>query len=146
MFRILKKRLFAAAIALLAVYAFAQMKPGTPVNNFKVPLFNEDGYRTWYLRGETGVYVSETQIRIENMRVSQYSGDEQDRRIAVLTSPEAIFHFDSTTAYGPGELRIATDAFEVSGTDWIWKGQNREITLNQNVKVSLYEGIGDILK
>mgnify|MGYP000055994794 CR=1 FL=1 len=144
--RVTRNRILGACAILASVYAYGQMKPGTPVNDFRLPLFNETGFRTWYLKGEKGTYVSETQIKIEGMTVSQYTGDEADRRIAVLTSPEAIFHFDSTTAYGPSELRIATNAFEVSGNDWIWQGEQKEITLNSDVKVVLYEGIGDILK
>lgn len=146
MLRVIKYRIPALLLLLSTAFAFGQMRPGTPVHDFKLPLFNEEGYRTWYLRGEKGVYVSETQIRIEGMTVSQYSGDEEDRRIAVLTSPEAIFHFDSTTAYGPGELRIKSDTFDVVGHDWIWIGEKKEITLNRDVNVVLFEGIGDILK
>lgn len=141
-----KKRILAGILFSVAAIAFGQLKPGTPVNKFRLPLFNETGHRTWYLKGDKGIYISETQIRIEGMSVSQYTGDEADRRIAVLASPDAVFHFDSTTAYGPGELRIATNAFEVVGNDWIWQGDKKEITLNKDVKVTLYEGIGDILK
>ena len=146
MFRVLTKRIPVVLLVAMTFGAFAQMKPGTPVFNFKLPLFNEQGYRIWYLRGDKGIYVSETQIKIEGMTVSQYSGNEADERIAVLTSPEAIFHFDSTTAYGPSELRIVSDEFDVSGQDWIWIGEKKEITLNRDVKVVLFEGIGDILK
>lgn len=146
MIRVIAKRIHALALALGCVYAYGQMREGTEVFDFQLPLFNEEGYRVWQLRGDKGVYASETQIRIEGMTVNQYTGDEADRRIAELTSPEAIFHFDSTTAYGPGELRVGTNAFEVSGQDWIWLGEEKQITFNRDVRVVLYEGIGDILK
>lgn len=146
MTRVFKNRILALLLLAIATYAIGQIAPGTKVIRFKFPLFNEEGYRTWYMRGEEGTYISESQIRIGDMRVSQYTGDDEDKRIAVLTSSEAVFHIDSTTAYGPGELKIETDAFEVSGTDWIWLGEKKEITLNKDVRVILYHGIGDILK
>lgn len=146
MTNVFTKRILILGCLLWAGYALAQMAPGTKVIRFKLPLFNEEGRRAWYLRGEEGEYVSTTQIKIKDMNVGQYSGDGQDRRIAVLTSPEAIFHFDSTTAYGPGQLHIETDTFQITGYDWIWQGEKKEITINDGVTVTLYEGIGDILK
>jgi len=146
MIRLIAKRIPALAATLACACAFGQMREGTEVFDFQLPLFNEEGYRVWQLRGDKGVYASETQIRIESMTVNQYSGDEADRRVAELTSPEAIFHIDSTTGYGPGELRLGTKAFEVSGYDWIWLGEEEQITFNRDVRVVLYEGIGDILK
>lgn len=142
----MKKRLLAIGAFVLTAYVFGQMNPGAQVVRFKLPIFNEEGYRTWYLRGERGTYVSETQVKIEDMTVSQYTGDEEGRRIAILTSPEAVFHFDTTTAYGPGDLFINTDDFTVTGKDWIWMGEQKQVTINQDVKVVLHEGIGDILK
>ncbi len=143
---VIEFRILAALLLVGVAYAAIPLKPGTPVTDFRVPLFNEEGYRVWFLRGEKGIYESETQIKIEDMEVSQYTGNDADRRIAVLTSPQAIFHFDSTSAYGPGTLHIQTDAFEVSGEDWVWTGKEKEIIFNRDVKVVLYEGIGDILK
>lgn len=139
--RILALLAFAATIA-----AYGQLSPDTKIEEFRLPLFDEVGYRVWQLRGEVATYQSETQIRIEGMHASQFTADQENREIAKLTSPEAIFHFDTTTAYGPGELHLETNAFEVTGYDWIWLGEKRQITFNNNVKVTLYEQIGDILK
>ncbi len=137
-----------ALFVLVAATLHAQgpVREGMAVIQFNMPLFNETGHRSWELNGAKGIYESQTQIRIEGMRVYQFTGDDANRRIAILTSPEAIFHFDSTTAYGPGELRVKTREFEVSGDDWIWSGNRKEIVLNRNVKVVLFEGVGDILK
>ena len=129
-----------------ALHAQGPVREGMAVLQFNMPLFNETGHRSWELNGAKGIYESATQIRIEGLRVYQYTGDEANRRIAILSSPEAVFHFDSTTAYGPGELRIKTREFEASGEDWNWDGNRKQIVLNRNVKVVLFEGVGDILK
>lgn len=135
-----------ATLTVLALGQVAPMKPGTPVVRFRLPLFNEQGHRTWFMRGERGIYESESQIRIEEMRLSQYSGDVEDRRIAVLTSDEAIFHLNTNTAYGPGELAIESDNFTARGEDWIWQGDEKQITLNRDVRVVIQAQIGDIIR
>lgn len=146
MLNVFKKRLLAIASITAAVAAFGQLRPDTSITKFSMPLFDEVGYREWQLEGELATYKSETQINIEGMKVSQFTVDEENREIATLSSPEAIFHFDSTTAYGPGVLTVESDAFKVVGSDWIWIGKQKQITLNRDVKVTLYEEIGDILK
>lgn len=126
--------------------AFGQLREDTAVEGFRLPLFDDSGYRAWQLSGDLASYKSESQITIEGMHVSQFIGDAENREIAKLTSPEAIFHFDTVTAYGPGELHVETSAFEVTGYDWIWISDKKQITFNNKVKVTLYEQIGDILK
>lgn len=146
MLTVFKKRLLAIASITATVAVFGQLRPDTSIVKFSMPLFDEVGYREWQLEGDLATYKSETQIIIEGMKVSQYTVDDENREIATLTSPEAIFHYDSTTAYGPGVLTLQSKTFEVVGTDWIWIGDKKQITFNRDVKVTLYEEIGDILK
>ncbi len=137
---------FAFAAYAAAVYADDPIGTGMAVVDFELPLFNEDDQRSWSLRGDKGIYESEHQIRIQGMRVTQYSGDAEAKRIAILTSPDALFNVESTTANGPGELRVKTREFEIKGSDWVWRGDQKEITLNRSVKVVFFESVGDILK
>lgn len=145
--RVTKSRILALVGILASIAAYGQLRPDTSIEGFQLPLFDEAGNRTWQLSGDLVTYKSETQISITGMQVTQFTGDFQhNREVAKLTSPEAIFHFDSTSAYGPGELHVETSAFEVTGQEWVWLGEKRQITFNNNVKVTLYEQIGDILK
>ncbi len=45
--------LLSAAIVLTAIHSrlVAEMIPNAPVENFRIPMFNEEGYRSWDLRG-----------------------------------------------------------------------------------------------
>lgn len=146
MLRVTRNRILSLAAAAACLAAFGQLRPDTAIEGFRIPLFDESGYRAWQLRGDVATYQSATQIKINGMHVSQFIGDDENREIAKLTSPEAIFHFDTTTAYGPGELHVETKSFEITGFDWIWLGEKKQITFNDTVKVTLYEQIGDILK
>lgn len=146
MLRVTKNRILATAAVVATLAVYGQLRPDTAIEGFRIPLFDETGYRVWQLRGELATYQSETQIKISGMHVSQFVGDEQNREVAKLTSPEAVFHFDTTTAYGPSELHVKTKAFEIIGYDWVWLGDKKQITFNDTVKVTLFEQVGDILK
>ncbi|MBK1875551.1 hypothetical protein [Pelagicoccus mobilis] len=147
MLRVTKTRILALSGILATIAAYGQLRPDTSIEGFQLPLFDEAGNRAWQLWGDLVTYKSETQISITGMQVTQFTGDfKNNREVAKLTSPHAVFHFDSTSAYGPGELHVETNAFEVTGHEWVWLGEKRQITLNKDVKVVLYEEIGDILK
>ena len=141
-----KKPLLAIALVAIAALALGQMREGTPVVRFKLPLFNELGFRTWYLRGEKGVYESENQIRIQDLTISQYSGDGNDLLVSRMTSPEAIFQMEESRAFGLGQLNVESQAFKITGRDWIWDGKKKEININQNVRVVINGEIGNILE
>lgn len=146
MLRVTKNRILSLGTIAATIAVYGQLRPDSAIEGFRLPLFDETGYRTWQLRGDLATYKSETQIQINGMHVSQFIADDDNIEVAKLTSPEAIFHFDTSTAYGPGELHVETKGFEITGYDWIWLGDKKQITFNNNVKVTLYEGIGDILK
>ena len=134
--------------ALLTVLAFGQT-PNAPIVNFKLPLFNDAGYRTGYLRGEQGIYQNEIEIRILGMELNQYSGDEKDEVIGLIESPEALFIYDKTgrsSASGPGSIRIQNDMFELTGEDWNWQELNNQVAINRNVRIVIAAEIGDLIK
>lgn len=139
-----------ALVSLLAWGCFALAQtPNAPITNFKLPLFNDDGYRTGYLRGEQGIYLNTSEIRILGMELSQYSGDENDAVIGSMESPEALFHYDEngrSAASGPGSIKIENDTFVLTGEDWIWQEQNNRIVINKNVKVIIFDQIGSLIK
>ena len=136
------------ALLLFGAIAIAQTPIG-PIVNFKLPLFNDDGYRTGYLRGAEGVYANESDIRITDMELSQYSGDAQDAVIGAMESPEALFRYDKTGrshASGAGSIMIENDTFRLTGEDWIWQEENNRVVINQNVRIIIFDQIGTIIK
>ena len=50
--------------------------PSAPVKDFRFPQFGENGYTQWVLRGKEGIYDSAKQIRVEEMLLRLYTGDE----------------------------------------------------------------------
>ena len=143
------RRSWPLATILFGAIALAQVPIDAPITNFKLPLFNDAGYRTGYLRGEQGIYLKESEIRILGMELSQYTGDERDAVIGKIESPEALFRYDKTghsNASGPGSLLIENETFTFTGEDWIWQELNNQVVINKNVKIVINEQIGDIIK
>ena len=73
-FRTKSNRWAALGLIFLGALGFAQTLD-EPITNFKLPLFNDDGYRTGYLRGEQAIILNEVEIRILGMELNQYTGD-----------------------------------------------------------------------
>ncbi len=141
-------RCLALGLILFGVIAFAQT-PNAPITNFKLPLFNDEGYRTGYLRGEQGIYVSDTEIRILGMELNQYSGDERDAVIGTMESPEALFRLDQNkkrSAAGPGSIKLENDSFVLTGEDWIWQENGNQLVINKKVKIVIFDAIGNVIK
>lgn len=135
-------------LLLLGALALAQT-PNAPITNFKLPLFNDEGYRTGYLRGEQGIYVSESEIRIIGMELNQYSGDERDAVIGTMESPEALFRLDQNkrrSAAGPGSIKLENDSFVLTGEDWIWQENGNRLVINKNVKIVIFDAIGNVIR
>ena len=142
------KRCVALGLILFGVIAFAQT-PNAPITNFKLPLFNDEGYRTGYLRGEQGIYVSDNEIRILGMELNQYSGDERDAVIGTMESPEALFRIDQNkrrSAAGPGSIKLENDSFVLTGEDWIWQENGNQLVINKKVKIVIFDAIGNVIK
>lgn len=137
-----------AGLILLSAFAFAQTF-NEPITNFKLPLFNDEGYRTGYLRGEQAVLLNDTEIRIDGMELNQYSGDERDAVTGIMESPEALFRRGknrNSTASGPGFIKLENDTFLLTGEDWIWQEKGNRLVINKNVKIVIFDAIGNVIK
>ncbi len=143
------RRGLVSALLLFGAWALGQSPISEPITNFKLPLFNDQGYRTGYLRGEQGIYVNASEIRIVGMELNQYTGDERDAVIGTMESPEALFRFDKSrksTASGPGAIKLQNDSFVLTGEDWIWQERINQIVINRNVKIVIKDSIGNVIK
>ncbi|TVR52558.1 MAG: hypothetical protein EA425_04525 [Puniceicoccaceae bacterium] len=130
----------------LAAALAAQMTPNAPIENFRLPMFNEAGYRTWDLRGDVGRYLDANRVEVDNMRLRLYSGDEAEMVDTTILSPLAVFFPHETRAAGPGPIEITSLNFQISGTDWEWFGDTQTIRIDEDVRVVFRESVGNILK
>lgn len=123
-----------------AVWLLGQMVPDAPIEHFTLPMFGEDGYKSWELRGFRGHYLGEEAALIEGMDLISYQGGaalEEDNRIR---SPRAHVDFAKSEASGESSLFVTGPGYEIQGQDWTWYGKERKIVVRRAVRVSLSGG------
>ena len=142
----LSKLLLRSIAGLLCVCTLhAQMTPSAPVQNFRLPRFGENGYTQWVLQGGKGIYDSAEQIRIEDMALRVYSGDERMALEMTMDSPEATLLTAENRAVSDGPIEIVGANFKVSGVGWTWNGLTKEIEVKFDVVVEFTQGMAGML-
>ena len=142
----LRLRQLTAGIALCggSWVLFAQMVPDAPIQNFRLPMFGENGYKHWELRGLKGHYYSEELALVEGLEVVVFSGDEAMWEENRIRSNMALIHLKQSTAEGESSLFMTGPGYEIQGRNWTWDGKQRKIVVREAVRVS-FEGSVDIL-
>ncbi|MCH6258536.1 hypothetical protein MLD52_18390 [Puniceicoccaceae bacterium K14] len=137
-----------AALAFSALSGNAQeaISLNAPVENFKTPLFNEDGYRSWHLKADQAIYQNETEVKILGLYARQFSGDEKNEVISTLETPEGTYDLNNNLAHGAGIITVKSDQFQLTGQAWIWQTQKNTVTIHKDAKIKIFAEIGNILK
>ena len=140
------KFLLRSICCLLSVLSLqAQMTPSAPVKNFRLPRFADNGYTQWVLQGGKGIYDSPEQIRIEEMALRIYSGDERMVLEMRMDSPEATVLMKENRAVSDGPIEIVGANFKVSGVGWAWNGVTKEVEVKFDVVVEFTQGMAESL-
>lgn len=121
------------------------MTPSAPVKNFRLPRFGDNGYTQWVLQGGKGIYDSAEQIRIEEMALRVYSGDDRMALEMTMDSPEATVLVKENRAVSEGPIEIVGANFKVSGVGWVWDGVTKEIEVKFDVVVEFTQGMTESL-
>ena len=125
--------------------SLAQMEPSGEVLDFRLPRFSDKGYPQWILRGAKGINDSSEQIRVEEMLLSVYSGDENKILEMAIDSPKATFLVKENGAVSESTIKIVGSNFKVSGEGWTWDGSKKEIEVKDNVVVEFSQEVAGML-
>jgi lipopolysaccharide export system protein LptC len=136
----LKKIYFFIALFLLIVNqeTLADTKgfiPDAPIINFKIPMFTQEGYQSWYIHGDEGIYINEEQIDILGMQLMIFSADKHECLQTTIESPKATIIPYENKAKSNNKIQATGNGYRLSGKNWIWSGKLKKITINQNVKI-----------
>jgi len=150
------------AAALLLAGADTPMVSTAPIVDFRLPVFNEQGFRIWELRGSEAIYdIEAKRAEITGLRLRVFSGDDREIVENILESPLAIVQIEegSRTASGPGLIRMVglerERGFEVRGEDWTFTEttpaeagaeKTKIVVIRKNVVVTFAHDIGNILR
>lgn len=111
-----------------------------PVNDFSLPMFGPDGYKTWDLSGKQGRYVNQNQIDIDGLKLRLFSGDEKGRVEVVIESPKAEVDPKAGKASGPDFLYVNGPGYSVTGRDWFWNEKTKYLEIKKDVQVTFASG------
>jgi len=148
------------AATLLLGASSTPVVPIAPIVDFRLPVFNERGFRTWELRGSEAIYDPIAQrAEIRSLRLRVFSGDERDQVENTVDSPLAIVLVKERSISGPGLIHLIGSErgreFEVRGEDWSYQEtlptataptKTKTVIIRQNVVVTFSEDIGNILR
>jgi len=136
-------RRLVAAFLLVSISGalWAQMTPNAPVKNFRFPRFGENGYTEWVIQGQRGIYDSEEQVRVDEMALRVYSGDERMAKELTLDSPHATLRLKEDRAFSDEAIEIVGANFKISGKGWEWIGETKEIIVQSEVLVEFKQSI-----
>jgi len=124
--------------ALLALAGLARASGfDAPLLNWALPLFTNDNHRQMTARGSEARATGPRQFEVVDLNLTLFSGDAAARVDTVLLSPAATFDAEAKTAQGQKSVRFIRDDVEASGTRWMYWHEQKKISLDGNVRVTL---------
>lgn len=130
----------------LAIAAHAQMTPDAPIKNFKLPMFDNAGMKTWDLRGEEARYHSQDRVDLFRMNLKIFESDGSGAVRIEIRSPHATVLANQHVVSGEDSIHVLNEDFEISGKDYTWRGREMSVTIRNDVRVVFKAPLQDILK
>ena len=149
MFSFFKKFLLTVVPVTLALAANTQISTEKPVINFRLPLFNAEGFRVWMIRGSEGRYESADRIAVKELTLSVFSGKADEKVDTLILSPNALVNRPDSVVTGTSTIRVINDQLEASGIDWKYTQlgkKNFKVSIAKNVRVVFQAEFKDLLK
>lgn len=122
----------------------SQMTPDSPIQHFRLPMFGDNGFKKWELRGMKGHYRGEEQALVEGLELVVFSGEADLSVENRIRSPRALIYLNESRAEGESSLFVTGPGYEIQGRNWSWNGLDRKIVVRESVRVS-FAGKVDIL-
>jgi hypothetical protein len=143
---------FIVVFAILATFVIAA-EIGGWLQDFTLPGFSKEGYRTMTVRGAEARYNG-NQVDVVGLNATTFSGDAANTVDGVLLSPTAVFLPKERVMHGAQSVRFisfnprdSSEAeIEASGTRWAYHHANRRILLDGDVRVVFRAELKDLLK
>lgn len=130
----------------VSLVAGNQFLPSTPVVNFKIPFFGENGVREWFIQGQEGIYVNENQCDVKELIIRTFSGGAASHLESTMTSPYATILLKENRVFGHDLIKMTAPEYTVTGSEWEWIGLEKKIQIRQNVKIIFNQSLKSILK
>ena len=129
--------------------AAEDLSKSAPVKKFRLPTFNQEGYRTSFLEGDEAIIVSSQQIDVKEMHYSLFSGEENNVLETTLLAPVAtvrVLERNHIKVEGTGSVRLIRDEVDATGDNWTYDHANKRLLIRKNVHVIYRAVLKDFLK
>lgn len=120
-----------------------------PVKKFRLPGFNDQGFRTSLLQGDEARMISATQIDLKEMHFTLFQGDEKNSVDSTLLAPVAtvlIQDQNKIVVQGEGSVRFIRPDIDASGQQWKYEHAEKHLTMHKDVRLVIRAELKDILK
>jgi len=142
--------LLLAAIAALAATSLASAAPkvaaSAPIKNFRLPTFNEEGFRRIMLRAAEARLPSPERIDLIEMELTLFTGLADEQIESMLAAASASFFPATLLATGTETVRLERSDITVTGADWSYDHNGQKVVINRDAHVIFRSAIGDIIK
>lgn len=134
-----------ASLAVIAIsfipLSQAQIAPDAPIQDFRFPMFNDEGFRIWEVRGVQGVFIDMGNSEIIGLELTVFSGDDRDLLSHKILSPRAHINFTAREASGDGSLFVQGPGFQVEGENWVYEGKSQRIVIGKRARMTFAEDL-----
>src|SRR5689334_4247804 len=121
-----RRYLLLLALAFLALspaltHAQSSIIANAPVKNFRLPSFNDQGHHIRLLLGSEARYISNTQIDIVELNLTEFRGDGSTDPQNMLLAPSATVLIKSKNQIlitGKESVRLISSGIEATGENW----------------------------
>jgi hypothetical protein len=117
-----------------------------PAMNWALPLFTKEGHHSMTARGSEARLVNADRIDVVDLNLTVFSGDAASLVETILLSPAATFLPNEKTAHGEKSVRFIGDDVEASGTRWIYRHDEKKISLHGDVRVTFRAELKNLLQ
>ncbi len=97
-------------------------------------------------RGSEARLVNEHQFEVVDLNLTLFTGDASAKVDTILLSPAATFLPDAKIARGDKSVRFIGDEIEASGTHWIYRHEEKKISLDGDVRVTFRAELKNLLQ
>ncbi len=119
------------------IYLSSQILPDAPVEGFRVTMFNDLGYRIWFLTGDSAAHREGGQVDMKGLDLEVYTGEEQNRLDFRMVGDNATYLGHNKLLFGDRGVKVVSEAFTIEGEQWRYDQEARRIQVSENVKVVL---------
>lgn len=120
-----------------------------PVTKFRLPSFNDQGFRSTMLEGTEAKIISTSQIDMKDMQFTLFTGDENSTVDTTLVAPTAtvrILEKNQISVEGGNSVRLVRDDLDAYGENWSYRHAEKRLIMRKNVRVVIHAQLNDILK